>query len=261
MVATRPIQIAVLVPITSTGFRGDALSEAFAGRPFTVTSYFLQSGPVSVESAVDEILAGPGMIAAAIKAEAAGAEALVIDCMLDPALDALRETVSIPVLGCGEVSMTQVAEQAGDFSIVTVLDRQDRLFRDKARLYGYEDRLKSVRSIDIPVLELTHDTATTLAATLEQSCLAVETNGAKAIVFGCTGMMGLGAGVKSGLMDAGHDVPVIDPLPFTVTRACERVQSGASHSKDNYPYPERKGFQGLSDWPELHALLDPLGDA
>ncbi|MCP4321048.1 MAG: hydrogenase expression protein HupH, partial [Alteromonadales bacterium] len=35
----------------------------------------------------------------AIKAERAGADAIIIDCMGDPGLNACREAVSIPVIG------------------------------------------------------------------------------------------------------------------------------------------------------------------
>jgi allantoin racemase len=65
---------------------------------------------------VDEVLAAPGVVDAAIKAEADGAEAVVIDCMLDPGLDAAREAVSIPVIGCGEAAMRATG---APFAVVT----------------------------------------------------------------------------------------------------------------------------------------------
>ena len=245
----------IIVPITSESFRGNALLEAFAGAACEVSSAFLKSGPVSVESSIDEALAGPGLIAAAIEAEAGAADAIVIDCMLDPALDALREAVAIPVVGSGEANMLAAALNGRRFSIVTVLDRQERLFRQKARLHGLQDSLLSVRSIAVPVLELNKDVQTTLARTLAESMIAITDDGAEAIVFGCTGMLGLGEPVRMGLADAGLEVPVFDPLPYAVEVAAQFVRDGQSHSKVEYPYPERKGFAGLSDWPALATLL------
>ena len=127
--------IRVVTPIISAGFRDDAPLEAALPDNCRVSSVFLENGPGSVESAVDEVLAAPGVINAALRAERDGADAVVIDCMLDPGLDATREAVSIPVIGCGEASISAAAK-AGAFSIITVLDRQARAFRELARRYG-----------------------------------------------------------------------------------------------------------------------------
>lgn len=249
------IDIRILTPITSSDFRGSAVEDAFAGSHFCVSAAFLAAGPVSVESAVDEALAAPGVIAAAVRAEADHCDAMVIDCMLDPALDAAREAVAIPIIGCGEACMRDAARRSGRFAIVTVLDRQARMFFDKARLYGLGDTLTSVRSIDTPVLDLGRDRDTTLAATVAQATQAVEDDGAQAIVFGCTGMLGLGAPVAQALRGAGIDVPVYDPLPHAVSDAYRQILAGETHDKADFPYPERKGYTGMSDWPELRALL------
>lgn len=254
---TSSIRIRILVPITSVDFRSDALAAAFSGTAYNLSTAFLTAGPVSVESAVDEVLAGPGVVAGALAAEAAGCSAMVIDCMLDPGLDAAREAVAIPVIGCGEYTMRQAAREAGKFSIITVLDRQQRLFADKTRLYGISDKLASVRSIDIPVLDLDLHRQKALTASIEQSARAVKEDGASAIVFGCTGMLGLGAPVAEALAEQGIDVPVYDPLLQAVRHAHDLVMQGASHNKEQFPYPQRKGYRGLSDWPELQALLLP----
>lgn len=250
------ITIRILTPITSSDFRGDTLERAFAGAHFTVSTAFLSAGPVSVESSVDEALAAPGVVAAAVRAEADRCDAMVIDCMLDPALDAAREAVTIPVIGCGEAAMSDAARANAKFAIVTVLSRQARLFFDKARLYRLGDALTSVRSIDMPVLQLGQDRQATLAATVAQAKKAVIEDGAGAIVFGCTGMLGLGAPVAVALREHGIDVPVCDPLPHAVSAAYQQILSGEKHSKTEFPYPERKGYAGMADWPELHELLD-----
>ena len=55
-----------------------------------MTNSQIKQGPASIESAVDEVLAAPGVVDSAIKAEEDGVQAVVIDCMLDPGLDAAR---------------------------------------------------------------------------------------------------------------------------------------------------------------------------
>ena len=59
-------------------------------------------------------------------------DAVVIDCMGDPALGAAREATSIPVLGPAQTSMHLAALLAHSFSIVTVLDSVVPLLEDLA---------------------------------------------------------------------------------------------------------------------------------
>lgn len=248
-------KIRIITPIISTGFRDDSSLNASLPPGCELSSVFLENGPASVESAVDEALAAPGVIDAALKAVVDGADAIVIDCMLDPGLDAAREAVSIPVVGCGEAAMTAAAG-AGIFSIVTVLQRQARDFQALAAKYGIADALSSVRGIGMPVLALETEKDAAIAATIDGARCAVEDDGARAIVFGCTGMLGFAEPVAKAL-----DLPVssvIDPLPFAVTRAHEAVLAGANIDKNVYPKPEPKKATGFDNWPALKAMMDGL---
>ncbi|MGI9418805.1 MAG: aspartate/glutamate racemase family protein [Geminicoccaceae bacterium] len=216
-----------------------------------ISSVFLENGPGSVESAVDEALAAPGVIDAALRAERDGADAVVIDCMLDPGLDAARESVSIPVIGCGEASMSAAAK-AGAFSVITVLDRQARAFCELARRYGLADHLRSVRGIGVPVLALESAREESITATLAESKAAVQEDGAAAIVFGCTGMLGFAQPVADGL---GHTSPVIDPLPHATLTAHKAVLAGERTDKAVYPSPEPKRVTGFAGWRMLDAMM------
>lgn len=247
--------IRIIVPIATAGFRDQTSIDLLASPGIEVSFEHLSSGPVSIESAVDEVLSGPGIISAAVAAEADGCDAIVIDCMLDPALDAVREAVSIPVIAPGETTMSIAAEGNKGFSIVTVLDRQDRLFRLKARTYALEQAVRSVRSIDVPVLALDKDTDATLKRTIAESIIAIEEDGAESIIFGCTGMLGLGEPLQDALRQAGHAATVQDPLLVAVRAAEQAVRSQSTHSKLDHPFPQRKGFKGMHEWPGLKALL------
>jgi Asp/Glu/hydantoin racemase len=55
---------------------------------------------------------------------------------------------------------------------------------NEARLYGVDDELASVRAVDLPVLALEQDLERTRALLVEQAVLAVEQDGAHAIIFG-----------------------------------------------------------------------------
>lgn len=244
-------RIHVVTPIISEGFRDDAPLRALIPAGCEVTSSFLSRGPASVESAVDEVLAAPGVVDAALAAEAAGAAALVVDCMLDPGLEAAREAVDIPVVGCGMAGLSAAAS-IGRFSIVTVLQRQERLFRPLAARHGVREALASVRGIGVPVLDLERDRAASIDKTIAAAHAARDADGAEAIVFGCTGMLGFAGPVAEALgWDAAR---VIDPLPHAVTVALDLARHGGVEVA---PAPERKPVAGFEGWPALHAAMRP----
>ncbi len=246
-------KLRVITPIISRGFRDEDPLRAAVPEGCTLSHVFLDHGPASVESAVDEVLAGPGVINAALTAEAERIEAIVIDCMLDPALDAAREVVAIPVFGCGEVGLLAAAEHPGTFSIVTVLQRQERDFRALAARYGVGEKLASVRGINVSVLDLERDRETAVAATIREARLAAEEDGATAIVFGCTGMLGFDAPVATAMGWSADRV--IDPLPLAIRTANAAVSAGQGTDKTRFPAPDPKEIRGFDAWPLLTATM------
>jgi allantoin racemase len=233
-------------------FRDESSLQAAVPSGCELSSMHLEHGPASVESAVAEVLAGPGVINAALLSEAEGMDALIIDCMLDPALDAAREAVGVPVIGCGEAGMRAAAAK-GPFSVVTVLQRQERAFRELATRCGIADQLKSVLGVGVSVLELEKDTEASISATVRNAKAAIETDGARSIVFGCTGMLGYGPPVAEALgIPQDH---VIDPLLCAVQVAHEFASSGRMTDKQTYPVPEAKRVTGFAGWHALDLLM------
>ena len=108
------------------------------------------------------------------------------------------------------------------------------MIKHLAEQYGVPGKMASVRSVDIPVLEFEQDLDRTKAALAEVAVRAVEEDGADAIVFGCTGMLGCADSVRAGLLAKGYDIPVIDPVPLAVRMAAALIESGVSHSKITY---------------------------
>ena len=243
--------IRIITPIISAGFRDDAPLAGAIPVGCNLSSVFLTNGPESVESAIDEVLAAPGVVDAALTAQADGIEAVIVDCMLDPGLDAAREALDIPVIGCGEAGL-KAAAAFGKFSIVTVLDRQARAFRELAARHGLADKLASVRYIGVKVLDLERDREGSVAATIRESRRAAQEDGARAIVFGCTGMLGFADAVSDAL---GDEIGVVDPLPHAVTLAHTVAAAGEKTDKSVYPHPDKKNFSGFSGWVALSDQL------
>jgi allantoin racemase len=245
----RAMKICVIAPVILEGKTPPSvLAFAPAARPgCEVEVVFLDRGPASIESEFEEAMAVPDTIAKAVLAEDGGADAVVIDCMLDPGLDAVREKVKIPVIGPAQTSMHLAAMLGDRFSIITVVERLVAPFRKRARLYGVIDRLASVRSIDVSVLELESDRGATIQPLIKEALAAIEVDGADVLIFGCTGMSGMAAAVQEGLQANGHaDIPVIDPGITALKLAELMVDLQLAQSKQTYPSPPSKVLIGYN---------------
>jgi len=240
------IDIRLLTPIITKGFRNLDEVHPLERDDLTISHSLLEVGPSSIESEFDEALAAPDTIRVAIEAEDAGANAVIIDCMGDPGINACREAVSIPVLGAGQTAMHLANMLGHRFSFVTVLDRIKPMIDKIIGSYGLSQKYASFQSIDVPVLELAHDISALNAALSEKSIVSIEEDGADVIILGCTGFFGCADAIRATLLKAGYDVPVIDPIPVAVHMAEALIKSGLSHSKVSSPAPSTKVISGFS---------------
>lgn len=248
------MRIRVITPMVTVGFRPpeDLLS---MGRPgLEITHRYLESGPASIESDFDDVLAGPGTVQRAIEAYQEGEDAVVIDCFGDIALGACREAVPIPVIGPGEASMHLACQLGHRYSIIAVLSRVIRRIENRARVYGVAERLASVRSVESPVLELNDDPSELTARLARESEAAVREDGAHVIVLGCTGMSNTALQVADHLYRSlGCRIPVIEPLATAVKMAEAVVDLRLNVSDLSYPLPPQKnvlGYPGAMPWAE-----------
>ena len=247
------IDIRVVSPITTKGFRKDSDLLPLGGEIFKVSASQIEIGPASIESEFDEAMCQPDTILKIIDAEKEGCDGVVIDCMGDPGLQAARECVTIPVIGPCETAMHYASMLGHKFSVLTVLERTAPLIENLSLLYGVASKVASVTPVNIPVLELEKDLDYTLNRMTEVSINTIKNDHASVIIFGCTGMLGCADALKSRLMEKGYDVPVIDPIPLAVNTAYVCVKLKLSQSKHSYPLPPEKGMVGFDDI-KLHAV-------
>jgi len=239
--------IRVVTPVVSDRLRLEERSSPEDGTATRISYCTIERGPASVESEFDIALAAPDTVARIMEAERDGVDAVVINCMADPGLGAGREVVSIPVLGPCETTMHLAAMLGHKFSVVTVLDRIVPIFEDRARSYGVITKLASVRSVDIPVLDLHSDRDRLVQLLVGESIKAVNDDGADVVIFGCTGMVGHAQAVQQGLVDNGYQgVPVLDPIPTTIRMAEAVVDLRLTHSKRVFQMPPEKRIVGYS---------------
>lgn len=193
------------------------------------------TGPAAIESEVDHLMAGPDTVRLAQAAEAEGCDAVIIDCMLDPALAACREAVAVPVLGPCETGMHLAAITGHRFSLLAALQRQEGTYRDLARRYGVAERLASVRALGIPILELDRDAGRLQTAMIRAGRAAVHRDGADTLVLGCTAIEGGAARLAALLAADGRGAVVIEALPPTIGLAATMVRCGIAHAREAYP--------------------------
>ncbi|MBO9626647.1 MAG: aspartate/glutamate racemase family protein [Microbacterium sp.] len=242
------MHLRVINPTVTTSWEADtlALFQDAASAGTTVTVATIAAGTPSIESRRDEALVTPCVLRAARQAEADGCDAIAVDCMLDPGVHAAREVVGIPVLGPCEASMHLAATLGHRFSVISVAEHHRDLMIEQARRFGVESKLASVRSLDIPVLELEDDPDRTFAIMVQRVREAVELDRAQAIVLGCTGLAGQTAAVQRALAADGIRVPVIDPSA-AATRLLETIVAMGLRSSRR-TYSRRAG--ATSSWPE-----------
>ncbi|MEJ8567961.1 aspartate/glutamate racemase family protein [Elongatibacter sediminis] len=177
----------------------------------------------------------PELVRNALEAEAEGIDGLMVDCMADPGIEVLRETVSIPVLGPGITSM-QVATLLGRrFSLLVTTDFSSRYFHEYARRTRLNARLASCRQVDIPPEQLQAESGHTLQALTEAAVQAVESDGADTLILCCTGFAPFSARLGEALDARGLSVPLIDPFAVTLNALAMLIHSGLSHSGIAFP--------------------------
>lgn len=196
----------------------------------------IERGPSSIESAYEEYLSVPGSVEKAIQAEKDGFDGVILGCFGDPGIEALREMVSIPVVGPGESAMHVASMIGRKFSIVTVLDSVVPSLEKLAKIVGLDQRLASVRAVNIPVLELRHNITSTTNRMMEESRKAIREDSADVIVLGCMSMSFMGVSER---MQESLGVPVVNPALVSLTVLEGLVNSGLSQSKKAYPIPPK----------------------
>jgi allantoin racemase len=244
MAAVKTVHL--ITPITTKGLRNLNEIAHLKSSSLNFTHSLHDIGTPSIECALDEAMTVFDTVRLAVKAQQDGADAIVIDCMGDPGLEQAREAVNIPVLGPGETSMHAAAMLGEKFTVVTVLNSVKPLLQNRARIYGVDEKLASIRAINIPVLELETRLPEVQRRLAEEALLAVKNDNAHVIVLGCTGFLGCAQAIAAHLKSAGHKVPVIDPIPYTVCVAEAMAKTGLRHSKITYPAPRPKQYVGFN---------------
>ncbi len=204
------------------------VADGLVGPPVTVE--WAGEGPRGIESTVDEAASLPGLLRAAVDRETAF-DALVIGCFGDPGRRALRELVSVPVVGPAEATVAAAREVADRFCWLTPLDRTVPMARATAHELGATESVTGVRSLGLSVAAMGDDDLVAAAMT-EAGRAAVAEDGAEALIPGC---MSLAFAETHGDVAETLPVPLLDPLGVALERAASRARLGLTASDRSYP--------------------------
>jgi allantoin racemase len=154
--------------------------------------------------------------------------------------------VDIPLVGACEASLHLASMLGHNFSVIVNFPTNIANVTLTARSYGFEDRIKSFRSLDMSTIERGDhfhrgDPEQNRARLIDVARKAVEIDGAEVIVGACTSAGWFELGVQEEI-----GVPVVDPALAAVKTACFMADlyrtCGLSHSRVGGYFPRGTFF-------------------
>lgn len=200
------MRLVVINPNSTVSMTEKAAAAARAAAPGAeVVGVTCHHSPPAIQGPEDDEICRPFVLEEVAKAARDGADAIVIACFDDPALDKARASVSIPVLGIGEAGFHAAMLLAGRFSIVTTLPVAIPTLEENLARYGMAGACAKVRAAGVKVLDLEDDTSGAVAKVSAEIARAKAEDGVGAVVLGCAGMADLAA-----RLEGAHGLKVID---------------------------------------------------
>lgn len=228
------MQIAVIDPILSDGVDLDPLPPI---EGVVISRSFIDIGPATVESRLDDDLAAAGILDRAIQAQEAAAEAIVVNCMNDPGVEAAREVVDIPVIGATEASTHLAGHLGASFAIITTGVDDIPVVHELLDHLEVSARCNSVRALGLPVLELSADLEKTYERYLRVAIDAIDTDDAAVLIPGCTILARYSDRLQYDLLSRGTPVVVVEPIQAALHQAITLARLGIRHSPVLYATP------------------------
>jgi len=209
--------------------------------------------PLVIETALDDVLAAPAVMAAAIRA--GQPDAFVIGCFGDPAVAALRELTAAPVVGLGTAALIQASLVASRFGVITTLERGVPAIWSQLAGAGVARSCAGICSVEVaedPEPARHGPADEQLLARLTRQGRRLLADGADGLVLACAAF-----GCCSERLAAALGVPVCDGIGVAASLAYGLFASGVQTSKrGGYGWPGRDISAAVAG----HAAAVPLDD-
>jgi len=199
-----------------------------------------------VEGDYESDLAGVVNTRMALEAQEEGFDAVSIYCYNEPGANATKEVCDIPVVTSPGASMAIASILGNKFSIIIALGGGKgkqaggmgrTALMDIVKHYGFEQKLASIRAINLPPPAFNEDLVT--EPDVEQLRKAVLAEAVAAVNDDCADVIISYGGPKVNqyVQKMLPDVPIVDSHGCTVIMAEVLVRLGLTHSKKAYPKP------------------------
>jgi allantoin racemase len=204
--------------------------------PGTDIEVFPTKGIKSPIHGRDIALVVPSAVETAIQGEKTGFDAIIMHGICNFGLEDVREVVDIPVVGGGEVTFHVACMLADKIGVISLPDEITPGLIRRWRLINVPaDCITSVRSINIPLVEIPRRKEEFEARFIELAKRQIDEEGAQAIVPGCLAFITmLGPNAKERLEEI-LGVPVVHGSPLSVKFAEMMVTLKLRQSKKAYP--------------------------
>lgn len=241
-------KLLVINPNTSkaTQLRMQAECDKIVGSTFTVKCLSL---PVRQEFAAEKVFSYIDLLYATVETVRLGlrmsphVDGILVAGFSDVGVSELREMLSIPVAGIGELSFHWAACLGHRFSVLTGTQKWTSPKEDTIAKLGLSSRIASLKSYSEWTEDLSEDQLLSNLTTVGRQC--IEEDRAEVIVIGAGPLAGLGDRLSKIL-----GVPVIDPTIIGYKSLELLVSLGLTHSKvGKWAYPPTEISDSSGQYP------------
>jgi allantoin racemase len=203
------MKLLVLNPNTTAALTDKVVAEVqrLAGPGVTVRGVTARFGHEVIASRQSFVVGAHAALELGLT-ESTGADAVLLACFGDPGLGALREALTVPVVGMAQASLQQAMAVGRPFHIITAGAAWEAMLRETVRLEQADAWFHGITVLPTTGLAVARDPEAFIAL-IQNALTSLEAHGAPTVILGGAGF----AGLKSRLRYAGE---VIDGLETAV---------------------------------------------
>lgn len=223
-------KILVINPNSSEDMTRDIRTTVAYGNDasFQVEVVRMAHSPHVLESFSDYTLAGTQVIAYLRELQEKGPfpyDGVVLACMGDPCLYAVKEACPVPVVGIAEAGLSMALLTGFKFSILASSAKAKPMMESMVATYGLNDRMASVETFELPIDAFMSDPEL-LRSSIRATTVSAVAHGADVLVLGCAGMT-----MISRELDTLTSIPAIDPVKAGLEAMKAILRGGFAVSK------------------------------